>query len=860
MIGHPPRSIAFRGLMMAACLAILAGCLGPHTKIPEIPVAPENVTATAGNAVVTLTWTASPDATGYIVQRATTSGGPYAQLAQVAAPTSNGYTDSSVTNGTTYYYVVQTLTAAGSSADSAQVSATPGIPGTSPAPPSNLTATPGNAVVTLAWTASAGATGYNVKRATTSGGPYTQLAAPTSSGYTDSSVTNGVTYYYVVSTLTAVGESADSAQVSATPNTTNVAPAAPTNLTATPGNAVVTLAWTASAGATGYNVKRATTSGGPYTQLAAPTSTGYTDSSVTNGTTYYYVVSATNSIGESANSAQVSATPSATGGVSPAAPTNLAATAGNAVVTLTWTASTGATGYNVKRATVSGGPYTQLATSNSAGYTDSSVTNGTTYYYVVSATNSIGESANSAQASATPTAPSAPPPAPTNLTATPGDTQVSLTWSASSGATSYNVKRSGTSGGPYAQIAAPISTSYTDTALTNGTTYYYVVSAINSTGESANSAQVVAVPSPPPPTVGTWVNVTPAGVDLTDNLCGNDGTQSVAADPSNPSNLYAEFNCQGIWKSTDYGVTWTGPVNTGRNAATVSDCVGGITVSPSSGGGGGPGPPTKGPTIYQGCIAGTGEGFWTSVDGGVNWTKRFVAPGGLLRQDYYAPLVDPYDQNHLIMAGHEQDSIVESTDGGRNWTAVPLDNGMLTNGRTGFVFFINTGNAATTRGTWLWIGEQSGGLNGTWRTANSGANWVQVDKNEHPPGAAQIYQSGSSGVVFMAGSNSILGQGVLRSADYGQTWTHVGLTNNESVVIGTSNNVYAMFGFPAGPGGTFAASFELAAEPGTSTWFASATPAGLTQGAAQISAVNDGNNNVLIGAMWNSGLWRYVEP
>jgi photosystem II stability/assembly factor-like uncharacterized protein len=268
----------------------------------------------------------------------------------------------------------------------------------------------------------------------------------------------------------------------------------------------------------------------------------------------------------------------------------------------------------------------------------------------------------------------------------------------------------------------------------------------------------------------------------------------------------------------------------------------------------------SGPTVYQGCIGGSGQGVWKSVDGGENWTRQFVAPGGLIRQDYYAPLVDPYDVNHLIMAGHEHDSIVESVDGGQRWTAVPLNNGMLTNGRTGFVFFINTGNAATTRGTWLWIGEQSGGLNGTWRTANSGATWVQVDQNEHPPGAAQIYQPDSNGVVFMAGSNSIFGQGVLRSADYGQTWTHVGLAKNESVVVGTSNNVYSMFGFPAGPGATFASSFELAAEPGTSTWFASATPAGLTQGAAQISAVNDGTNNILIGAMWNSGLWRYVEP
>jgi fibronectin type 3 domain-containing protein len=635
-------------------------------------------------------------------------------------------------------------------------------------------------------------------------------------------------------------------------------PAVPASLTATPGNAVVTLTWTASAGATGYNVKRATTNGGPYTQLAqlaAPTSNGYTDSSVTNGTAYYYVVSSLDAAGESANSAQVSATPQAPG-VVPAVPANLTATASNAVVMLTWTASTGATGYNVKRSTTSGGPYTQLAAPTSNGYTDSSVTNGTAYYYVVSSLNAAGESANSAQASATPQAPGVRPAAPSNLTATPGDMQVSLTWSASSGATSYNVKRSGTSGGPYTQITASTSTSFTDTALTNGTTYYYVVSAVNSTGESANSAQVVAVPgvsNPPPPTLGTWINVTPAGVDLTDNLCGNGGTQSVGADPSNPSNLYAEFNCQGIWKSTDYGATWTGPINTGRNAATVSDCVGGITVSSAGGDGDGP------PTLYQGCIGGSGEGFWASVDGGVNWTNYFVAPG-VTRQDYYAPLVDPYDVNHLIMAGHEHDSIVESTDGGHKWTAVPLDIGMLTIGRTGFVFFINTGDAATTHGTWLWIGEQSGGLNGTWRTANSGATWVQVDQNEHPLGAAQIYQPDNNGVVFMAGSNSILGQGVLRSADYGQTWTQVGLANNESVVFGTSKNVYAMFGFPAGPGGTFDSSFELAAEPGDGTWVAPGTPAGLTQGAAQISGVNDGSNNVLMGAMWNSGLWRYIEP
>ena len=88
----------------------------------------------------------------------------------------------------------------------------------------------------------------------------------------------------------------------------------------------------------------------------------------------------------------------------PATPTGLAATAGNAQVSLTWNASTGATSYNVQRGTVSGGPYATSFSTSTASYIDSSVTNGTTYYYVVAAVNSAGSSANSTQVSATPVA------------------------------------------------------------------------------------------------------------------------------------------------------------------------------------------------------------------------------------------------------------------------------------------------------------------------------------------------------------------------------------------------------------------------------------------------------------------------
>ena len=175
-------------------------------------------------------------------------------------------------------------------------------------------------------------------------------------------------------------------------------------------------------------------------------------------------------------------------------PTNISATAGNAMVTLSWTSSGGsATSYNVKRATVSGGPFTQLATTTTPGYTDSSAQNGTTYFYVVSSLNAGGESANSTQVSATPAVPTKPS-TPTNVIAIAGDAQISITWTASSGAVTYNVKRSTIAGGPYTQIAAPATASYTDTPLVVGTTYYYVISAVNAVGESANSAQVSGVP------------------------------------------------------------------------------------------------------------------------------------------------------------------------------------------------------------------------------------------------------------------------------------------------------------------------------------------------------------------------------
>ncbi|HEV2667638.1 MAG TPA: endo-1,4-beta-xylanase, partial [Blastocatellia bacterium] len=156
------------------------------------------------------------------------------------------------------------------------------------------------------------------------------------------------------------------------------------------------------------------------------------------------------------------------GGMAPPVPTGLVATAGNAQVQLSWNASTGATGYNVKRATNSGGPYTTIATVSTASYTDAAVTNGTTYFYVVSAFNSNGESANSSQVPATPLAANFTLSAnPTGLTINRGASGTSAITITRSGGFSSGVAL-GASGLPSGVTAAfnPPSTTGTSSTLT----------------------------------------------------------------------------------------------------------------------------------------------------------------------------------------------------------------------------------------------------------------------------------------------------------------------------------------------------------------------------------------------------------
>ena len=177
------------------------------------------------------------------------------------------------------------------------------------------------------------------------------------------------------------------------------APATPTGVSANAYYRQVSLAWNPSLLATGYTVSRSTQSGGPYIPIAGVnTQTGFTDTGLTNGVTYYYTVTATNQAGGSSPSSQVSGTPLLS------APSGLSAVARYNSVSLNWATSVGATNYNVLRSTVSGGSYSIIASNVTATtYQDTTVTFGVTYYYVITAKAPDGTSFGmSSQVSATP--------------------------------------------------------------------------------------------------------------------------------------------------------------------------------------------------------------------------------------------------------------------------------------------------------------------------------------------------------------------------------------------------------------------------------------------------------------------------
>ena len=346
---------------------------------------------------------------------------------------------------------------------------------------------------------------------------------------------SAITVSLALAVGTAAGASASTARVAHVSAGTagQAAPAAPTGLVATAGAGQVSLSWNASAsGATSYDVHAGTTEDfQASTKVATVRGLGYTATGLSNGTTYYFWVTAANGAGTSSSSDVASATPATAAVVTtaPGAPAGLKATAGQGLVTLSWVApaSSGGsaiTSYGIYVGTTRafrGGLPSFVSKGAGTSYVVSGLSAGTVYYFEVAAVNARGAGPVSPVASATPQP--AALGAPGNMIARQGRTRVILLWTAPatiggakvSGYLVYMGTRPGGESGTPVAKALVHDTAYAVMGLASTTKYYFKVAAVDATGHrGALSAEVSAVPWPavtPGPATPSPVGHRPAG-------------------------------------------------------------------------------------------------------------------------------------------------------------------------------------------------------------------------------------------------------------------------------------------------------------------------------------------------------------
>jgi ELWxxDGT repeat protein len=398
---------------------------------------------------------------------------------------------------------------------------------TPPSAPTALVGTPGNGQVSLSWTAPASNGGsaisdYVVQFKTASATTWTTFADGTSTATSAvvNGLTNGTAYVFQVAAVNSAGTGAYSTSSSTiTPIAPVSAPGVPTALVGTPGNGRVSLSWSApssdgGAAITDYAVRYSPDNGATWVRFndGISQATSATVTGLTNGIAYVFKISAINVAGPGTPSPN---SPPVTPRTTPLEPTAISGTPGNGQVSLTWTAPSsngGAaiTDYSIRYSADNGATWVRFndGISPATSATVTGLTNGIPYVFKVSAINVAGPGIPSANSP--PVTPRSTPLEPTAITGTPGNGQVSLTWStpASNGGaaiTDYEVQVSSNNGLTWTTFSDGVSanTAATVTGLTNGTAYVFKVRAMNSAGPgnfSTNSSPITPRTVPAVPT------------------------------------------------------------------------------------------------------------------------------------------------------------------------------------------------------------------------------------------------------------------------------------------------------------------------------------------------------------------------
>lgn len=495
---------------------------------------------------------------------------------------------SGLTNGTSYAVKLIAVTSAGDSLPSAAVTVTPA---TAASAPTITSITPGNASASIAF--SSGATGgspiTNYEYSTDGGASWTALSpANTVTPLSISGLSNGTTYSVKIRAVTAVGAGAASSAVSVTPRTV---PGAPSLTDALPSSAVVNLTWSAPSSTggsaiTGYTIQQSTSLLGTYANVAAgtcattaPTSTNLscTITGLTNGSTYFFRVSAKNATGSGTFSSAFSAIPQTI----PGAPVLSLLVASNAQLTATFAAGTNGGGtITAYEYSITGGLMwspTSPATTTAPTMVITGLANGTAYPVTIRARNAAGPGPASNSITATPITVAV---APTDPAGSPGNDRVTLYWTApadpaGAAVSGYRIQFSTTRAGSYVDVpsgscltAAPTSTNVTCgiNGLTNGSSYFFKVAAVNAAGLGAYSSATSAVVPRTTPSAPTLTSLTAGDESIGVNFTsGADGGNAVSS---------FEY-------SLDGGLSWSdsGAVGSATSFSITAGLVNGVSYS-----------------------------------------------------------------------------------------------------------------------------------------------------------------------------------------------------------------------------------------------------------------------------------------
>ncbi|MFF2481519.1 fibronectin type III domain-containing protein [Paenibacillus sp. NPDC058071] len=452
--------------------------------------APKLATPSASSGQVFLDWGPVDGAQQYLVYRSTVSGSG-GQLIATLNETATSYTADGLANGTTYYFTVTAKRGQSESALSNEVTAKP-LPAP-PAAPIIVSADSGDGEATLSWNPVEGADGYHIYVLELAGGYSAPYASTAGLSYNLTGLTNGTNYHFIVRayTMGVIGEASE--EVVVTPQVP--APDAPTLTNSVAGDGTVSINWLRVPQTDSYKVYQSENSGqaGLLVATVGESVYSYQASGLTNGTTYYFTVIATNAGGDSPSSNEISAVPYSVAG----APTQVSAEAGDGTVEISFDPPANNGGKAIEGYVVTVMPGNRMIEVDATTTTVvvDGLTNGKSYSFTVAAKNLAGAGTPS---TAVNEIPFTTPEAPTGLTLVSGngEVQVSFDPPANNGGRMID---------EYIVTIMPGNREVTGTSspivvdgLTNGTVYSFTVKAKNEAGEGVASGESRIAPSAVP--------------------------------------------------------------------------------------------------------------------------------------------------------------------------------------------------------------------------------------------------------------------------------------------------------------------------------------------------------------------------